>query len=262
MFNTDSNLAQEIIKQIQNQTSEPFAIFDFDNSCIFNDIAEATLTYLCRNKLLKDFTLLGEDTDRNTYHERFIQTYYALYRDKKIKEAYKLNSQMFSGFTPEEAVVATHAAIQAEGSELGEAELYGVKIAKGLAARPDTIALMDFLKSKNVKIWMVSASPEIAVKTAMEHFGIVTDHLIGVKGILKDGMYTSDFEMPMSVIEGKVECLRKFIDPIRSPFVAVDDSTTGLPILGTASIKVVVNRGNALTEVARTEGEENKWFLI
>jgi phosphoserine phosphatase len=254
----NSVLAAEILNQIQRQEGKPFAVFDFDNTCQFNDIGEATFYYLCRHKLFKDFSLLGEGGDMNTYHERLLQTYHKLYGEKKIKEAYSLNAKMFSGFTPEEAEVVVHATIQEEGEELGETELYGVKIAHGLAPRPQTLAIMDFLKSRGVKIWMVSASAEVAVKVAMKHFNIVTDGLIGVKLVLKDGVYTSEFEMPISVIEGKVECMKKFISATQAPLLVIDDSTTGLPILETAVIKVVVNRNNELARIAK----DKNWFLI
>src|SRR3989344_1390971 len=203
----------------------PFAIFDFDNTCIMNDIAEATLAYLCGNTLLRDTSLLGEKQDDNAdYHERVFHTYYALLKEKRIKAAYML---------------------------------YGLHIERGLAARRQVLSLMAYLKAKGVRVWIMSASQEPAVRAAMKHFGIEAD-LVAVRSVVRNGVFTSELESPMPIIEGKVECMRKFIDPARSPLLVADDSPTGLPLLETADIKVVVDRGNELGKIARERG----WFLI
>jgi hypothetical protein len=110
-FHTDYNTTtmdvpqalQDAIKSEVPKAEYPFAIFDFDNTCIVNDIGEATFAYLCRNNLLKDFSLLSDETDHESYHERVFQTYQNLYELGDIKNAYALNAQMFSGFTPKGA---------------------------------------------------------------------------------------------------------------------------------------------------------------
>ena len=236
----------------------PFAIFDFDNTCIMNDIAEATLAYLCGNTLLRDTSLLGEKQDDNAdYHERVFHTYYALLKEKRIKAAYMLNARMFSGFTPGEAEAVALAAITEEGSRIGSKMLYGLHIERGLAARRQVLSLMAYLKAKGVRVWIMSASQEPAVRAAMKHFGIEED-LVAVRSVVRNGVFTSELESPMPIIEGKVECMRKFIDPARSPLLVADDSPTGLPLLETADIKVVVDRGNELGKIARERG----WFLL
>ena len=37
-----------------------YAVFDFDNTCIINDIEEASFAFICENRLLKDFSLLNQ----------------------------------------------------------------------------------------------------------------------------------------------------------------------------------------------------------
>src|SRR3989338_5060582 len=251
---------EEAIELALLHVEKPFAIFDFDNTCIMNDIAEATLAYLCGNKLLRDTGLLGEGReteDSADYHESVFHTYYALLKERRIKPAYMLNARMFSGFTPGEAEAVALAAITEEGSRIGSKMLYGLHIERGLAARRQVLSLMAYLKAKGVHVWIMSASQEPAVRAAMKHFGIEED-LIAVKSVVRDGVFTSELETPMPIIEGKVECMRKFIDPARSPLLVADDSPTGLPLLETADIKVVVDRGNELGKIARERG----WFLL
>lgn len=235
----------------------PFAVFDFDNTCIVNDIAEATLAYLCGHQLLRDKNLLGEENSSDNYHERVFRSYYALLKEGKVKAAYTLNARMFSGFTPGEAEAAALTAIAEEGSRIGSKMLYDLHIERGLARRDVALSLMEHLRKRGVHIWIVSASPEPCVRAAMQHFGITGD-LIGVRSTLKDGIFTAEIEEPRPVLEGKVACLRKFIDAVRDPLLVVDDSPTGLPVLETAEIKVVVDRGNELSKIARERG----WFII
>ena len=248
------SLETEIEAKLASNSS-PFAIFDFDNTCIVNDIGEATFAYVCRHKLLKDTTLI-ESADGD-YHEAVFRKYYEMYSSGDVKAAYLLNAQMFSGFTSEEAGAIVQKVLEEEGSEIQKTELYGVSVNKGLALRSHVIELMQFLKSHTVTIWLVSASNEICVKVAMDHFGISED-LIGVRLVEADGKFTKEFEYPIPVIEGKVECMRKYIDPSANPLLVIDDSTTGLPILETAAIPVAVGRNNALTR----EAEKRGWHVI
>ena len=234
-----------------------FAVFDFDNTCIVNDVGEAAFAYLCGHELLRDKTLLGEQDNSADYHERVFHTYHALVKEGKLKAAYVLIGRLFSGFTPGEAEAATLAAITEEGSRLGSKMLFGLHIERGLGVRREVLALMEFLRAKGVRVWVVSASHEVAVGTAMSHFGIRAD-LIAVKSVLRDGVFTQELEEPMPMLEGKVECMRKCIDPVRAPLLVIDESPTGLPLLEEATIKVAVDRDNELSKIARERG----WFLL
>lgn len=250
-------LQKAIKKELARTDGHPFAVFDFDNTCIVNDVGEATLTYLCQNRLLKDFSLLPDVGDETEYHERAFDAYHDLCDEGKIREAYIFYAKIFSGFNPEEAHRATCSAIGAEGNELGTREVFGRTLAHGLKLNPHTMALFDFVRSLGIAVWVVSASNEISVRAAMEHFGLEAE-VIGVRQIEKNGVFTQEIEKPTSILEGKVECVRTYISNDTSPLMVVDDSMTGIALLETAAIKVVVDRGNELTKVARERG----WFIV
>jgi len=237
---------------------KPFAAFDFDGTCIVNDIAEATLAYLCKNKLLKNMHLLGHDAgDLSTYHERVIQQYYELLETGDMLAAYLFAARTFAGFTVSEAEAQVSAAIDAEGEDLGKVELYGVSIAHGLLARPAVKELMQFLRERGVTIWVISASPQIAVQVAMRHFGY-KGQLIGLRNKLVDRILTEDIEEPYSIREGKVSCIQKYIDENERPVLCIGDSTNDQPMIEYSRIPVVVDCGNALAKLARERG----WHLI
>jgi HAD superfamily phosphoserine phosphatase-like hydrolase len=247
-----------VTEKLKTAGTPPFAVFDFDNTCIVNDVGEATLAFLCQNKLVKNLELLTEgEGGAGDYSERVFRRYYEIFGQGKILEAYVFCARAFAGFTPEAATALAQATLAYEGETLGTDELYGVKIAHGLPVRPQVRQLMEYLSAQGVAIWIVSASSEFAVRAALQHHRL-PGQIIGIRNVIKDGILTPLLEEPMSVLTGKPACIKKFIDPNRAPLVGVGDSMNDLPMLETASIKVIVDRGNKLAEEARARG----WFLI
>src|ERR1700688_4343182 len=57
--------------RLDGARDQPFAVLDFDNTCIVNDIGEATLAFMCRNHLLRCGDLLpsGPRPCDPAYHE-------------------------------------------------------------------------------------------------------------------------------------------------------------------------------------------------
>jgi phosphoserine phosphatase len=149
------------------------------------------------------------------------------------------------------------AVIKEEGEAIGKTELYGKKIAKGLAARPAVAKLIGHLQKQGVKIWVVSASPRLLVAEAMKHFGVSAE-LIGIRHKIIDGVIVPELEYPLSVMGGKVDCIKLFIDPTARPLIGVGDSGNDLPMLEYSSIKAVVDRQNSLSEKAKASG----WALL
>jgi phosphoserine phosphatase len=113
----------------------------------------------------------AQPCDRD-YHERTFRHYHQVLSRGDIRTASLLCTRILAGFRRNEAQATVSAALDAEGDVPGETELYGIRIARGLAARPRLRRLIDFAKASNVQTWIVSASPAIAVQTAMQRFGL------------------------------------------------------------------------------------------
>src|SRR3989339_1351822 len=112
----------KMIKEIvDNLPSEGYAVFDFDNTCIINDIQEALLAYLCENSILKNFN--GEEV---------FKKYYQLIESSKLHEAYEFAVSVFWGFSLDELRKFTKDSIDSEGSRITKRELFGIKINKGI----------------------------------------------------------------------------------------------------------------------------------
>ena len=247
MQNKLEPIYKEVFDLIKKAEKPIFAVFDFDNTCTVNDIGDATLAFMTRNNLFRN---------KNSLLSEF-ENYHKLYNAGQIKEAYEFMAKTLSRFSVDEISRITEKVIKFEGEEIGEVEMFGRKIAKGLRPRKEIIELIDFLKNNGVDVWVVSASSEILVRQAMKHFNIEVN-LIGVRNVIVDGKITNELEKPLSIYEGKVECIKKFIDPNQKPLIGVGDSINDLPMLEYCEIKIVVDRQNTLSEKAK----QNKWFLI
>jgi phosphoserine phosphatase len=258
-MDTLASLQAAIREQIDCSPGGSFGVVDFDNTCIVNDVAEATLAYMCRNCMLKCGELLpfGTQHRNKKYHEQVLRHYYGLLNQGDITSASLLCAGIFAGFRPNEAEAVVSAAMDAETNISGRAELYGVSIAVGLGVRTIVRKLIDFSMANNVQIWIVSASPEIAVQTAMRRFRI-PGNLIALRSRIDKMVLSKELDKPQSIREGKVECIKTFVDPDRRPLFGIGDSIYDLPMLEYANIRAVVDRDNALTKEARLRG----WFIL
>ena len=236
-----------------------FAVVDFDNTCIVNDIGEATLAFMCANSLLRYGGLLSGQVEpcNADYHARVFRHYHRILAQGDIRGASLLCARIFAGFRRDEAAAVVAATLDAEGTLPGERELYGLRVARGLAVRPALRALIDFLQASRIRVWIVSASPAIAVEAAMRRFGIGGE-LIALRHRVDGDTLSADIEEPCSIEHGKVDCIRTFIEPRRRPLLAVGDSDYDLPMIEYAELKAVVERDNALTRMARQRG----WFVL
>ena len=254
-----ASLQLAIRKRVDEQARPLFAVLDFDDTCIVNDIAEATLAYICRNQLLRRADLLASRTQdcARMYHREVFRRYYALLHRGDIQSASLLCARIFAGFSAIEAETIVAAAIAAEGSILGMEELYGIRIARGLAVRPALRRLIDFLHDNKVQVWIVSASAEIAVRTAMKYFGL-SAKLIALRNKLEGGVISTDLDAPYSIREGKVDCIRTLIDAYHRPVLAIGDSVHDVPMLEYAHISAVVDCNEKLIKEAR----RRDWFIL
>lgn len=254
---------QEIIRASLNKAGgsleEQYATFDFDNSCIVNDIQEATLAYICKNLLLKNDHLLPTGyTDRAVYHRDVFLGYHNLLNENRVKDAYFYAVKTMAGFAKSEMDKLVSEVIQSEGEVLGRQNLFGIDVAKGLAVRPQVKTLMELLLAAKCKIYVVTASSEEVVKSALKFWGFPEVTCIGVRNKEVEGIFSDVVEEPAPIIDGKVDCIKKFISENEHPILAVGDSMNDLPMLEYSGIRVVVNRENALSKKAKEEG----WFLV
>ncbi len=241
-------------------TGKKFAVFDFDNTCIYNDVGEATLAYVCEQGLLRNKTLLSRTRtiDRN-YHKAVFQKYHALLDHGRIQEAYEFVARILAGYSTQEINDLADKVITYEGKKLGQRALFGTLIARGVRVKQNTKELMEHLRNVGVEVWIVSASPKPIVERALYLFFKGHDcHCIAIETTVQHGIFTNQLIRPTPIYAGKLHCIQKFIHKTTRPLVGVGDSDNDLPMLEYSLMKVVSDRGNDLAALARKRG----WYLI
>lgn len=256
-----TQLLDEVKERIrQKDDSSYFAVFDFDNTFVVNDIQEAMLAYMCRKFLLRNRTLADDSFAENNheeYHRAVFLHYHKLLEENDVMSAYEYAIRALAGFREGELIELTKKVILEEGKEAKEDSLFGVPILRGLPLREKVVALARDLSSQGVRVWIITASSETVVRAALEYHNLEA-RCIGMKLKEENGIFTDELLEPLSVLEGKVACIKKFIHKEMKPLVGVGDSMNDLPMLEYAEMKVVVDRGNKLAEEARRRG----WYML
>ncbi len=234
-----------------------FAVFDFDNTCIVNDITEATFAYMCEQGLIRNKTLLEEVADAQ-YMEKVFQRYYALLGEGKIKEAYIYISRAYADYSYAELSEMVRKVVLFETENISTRMLFGVEIASGLKARDGISELFAALTERGITLWVVSASPTYFVSPATKIFFPNRElKICGVENGIVDGRVTAEIlELPM--YEDKVRVIQKKIDPKEKPRMVIGDSKNDLAMLEYAEVPVVIDRGNSLAALAK----ERNWILF
>jgi phosphoserine phosphatase len=259
MMNELTALETAIAERLGTSREQAFAVLDFDNTCIVNDVGEAALAFICRNHLLRHGGLLpsGLQDCTGDYHAQVFRYYHRILEQGDIRGASLLCARIFAGFGHDEAAAVMTATLDEECTIPSESELYGLRISHGLSVRPVMRKLIDYCAARSIAVWIVSASPALAVEAAMQRFAIA-GNLIALRHRSENGLLTPEIEEPCSIAEGKVDCIKAFIDASRPPLLAVGDSIYDLPMVAYAELPAVVERDNALTQEARRRG----WYVL
>jgi HAD superfamily phosphoserine phosphatase-like hydrolase len=227
------------------QTHPPphYAVVDFDGTIIQGDIGEIILAYLAWYHY--------PNSEENFCH------YHALVYANKMHEAYRFATKVLRGFSPAEVVHITKRAIAEEGSTIRQLEFLGRAIQRGIALRDNIIELLRKLRENGIDIWIVSASPEVAVSTAMKHFGVEAN-LIAVRSVMDGGVLTEAIEEPAPIFSGKTKCIQSRIHKTVKPLLGIGDGMNDYFMLTYAHLRAVVNPRSVLAAEAIARG----WFVL
>lgn len=247
MVNFDKQFDGQFKAVLKDLPKQGYAVFDFDNTCIVNDIAEAVLAYLCENNLLKK--LNGEATFKKYFH---------LLEEGHTQEAYEFATQLLAGFTISEIKNIVQETVKQEGSKLSKRNLFGIEINRGIKTNQSIAKLMGLLHP-HYKIWIVSASAKPIIEEALKIF--LPDYqikCIGMESEQNQGILTDQLIYPTSTFQGKVDNIKKHISKDTPPILGAGDSMNDRYMLEYCKVKVVVDRNNQLTELAKKNG----WIIL
>ena len=233
---TKALIPLELMKRIEaiefynrNQTSGPMekiAAFDLDNTLLEGDIGEAVFSQLKIDEKKQPVTVT-----KTMMPFTWAQCRELLKKNKK-KEAYTKMITAMAGIPVETVIQATHRIMNSNDPFL---EVEGVRV---LVPKPRPVmqALVQYLKSLDYTVYIISATNSYSVRyMAEEYFGVSSTHAIGMQARVTHeeelGEILSDtIDGPITVGEGKVEAYHHFIGPM-PPLVTAGDSDSDIQIL-------------------------------
>ncbi len=216
---------------------------------------------MCRHRLIRNRALLydavlGEDIE--AYHDAFFRHYYELLSQGVTKDAFVFLLRALSGFRVDEIPALVEAIIRDQGTTLDTETYLGVPITKGLCVRKSVAHLLQECLDRKMKVFIISASPEVLVRAALQQYKLPFTDCFGICLKESEGVYMNETLEPMPVEDGKIVCLQEKIHPTVRPILAVGDSMNDFSLLTYAHIRVAVDRKNGLSDEAR----KNKWHIL
>lgn len=220
-----------------------FVLFDADNTIWEGDCAETTLY---------GAALLDIGNARNDFNE-----YFGFIDKGETEKAYRFGANMLRGWSEDQVRDVTKAAL-VNANVVHEEKFNRCTVAVGVSPRRRVVNLMDRFLASGVEVWVVSASPELIVRTTLGFFGIEVTGLIGVRSRFEGNIFTPQLIEPLPIFSGKVDCVKTYIHPTIKPLFGMGDNMNDRFMLEYCEHAGVVDRGNELTEIARESG----WFIL
>ncbi|MFU8806051.1 MAG: HAD family hydrolase [Bradymonadaceae bacterium] len=267
----------------------PVAVFDFDNTCIVNDIGELFSHYLIdemlyrydldafwdlihpedgRDELLRLTKTLSSavpDPGSHPDFERYLGDMGALYGRRLGRagkaDCYEWAVRLHVGMRPDEVRRLADLAIRRElGRALYEEQRTSscgrtTTISRGIRVIEEMHTLIRTLDRSGFDVWIVSASNIWTVEVFAAFFGVPTERVLGNRLVEDDdGVLTAETSRPVLFRQGKVEAIERYIG--QRPVLAFGDAETDLEMLAWASdLAVVIDKGcDVLMKEARRSG--------
>lgn len=206
---------------------KPVAVFDWDNTVVKNDVGDAVLYWMLSRDLVKKpsdwkrtspyltasaASALEKDcekgtsgfipTGKNTRCADVIVSIYAQgqlpdgtqawdnrYDGNLLNPSYAWNVALMAGYTPEEIRKMAGKAIKSNlGSKEGAVQKIGSKeFPAWMRVYARMAELITELKENGFDVWIVSASCQYIVEAFAGRVGVNSDHVIGIRPVLREG---------------------------------------------------------------------------
>ena len=200
------NRLESQIEQALKQGAEPVAAFDADGTLWDTDIGENFFQYQITHKHFENY-----ESAWQTYKEK---------KSAHPPDAYIYLAQLNAGRPITEVRAFSKACVDSQ---------------QPVPIITASRNLIQFLKSRDVEVFVVTASIKWAVEPAAALLGIDQDHVLGVKtAIDQEGLVTTQQDGPITWKEGKATALLEKTNG-RSPFLAAGNTLGDIGLLKAAT---------------------------
>jgi phosphoserine phosphatase len=230
-------LYSEIESLVAKSTGPVYAAFDADGTLWDFDLGETFFHYQIQNSRLN--------------LPRSPLQYYLDMKAKNPQQAYLWLAQINQGKSIDQVRTWAEECVQKYGN---------------LPIFPDVRELIEFLKSKNVIVYVVTASIKWAVEPGAKRLGIPFDQVLGVQTKIINGLVSDQQEGEITYRHGKPLALlnsNQGVDPI----LCAGNTTGDLQLLESSiGIKLALGSSGAGEDIHATESElaniakERGWF--
>lgn len=240
----------------------PVAVLDWDNTCIYGDIGDATFHALAEN-LQFDFesAWFWEWMEQSQQVERIREAYQAYRRADSVESRRRLrytlewvrgwmfaelddvescswDSGAFVGWTLQTVREYVRKVIKNELSRPLEVETLSsepdpaLTISRGIRLRPEMRELAREMRRAGWQVWVISASTRWEVEAFAEYFGISAGRVLGMRRAVDGkGWITSQVLPPLPFDAGKIGAYQEYVSRGQPPWFAAGDSDADWPLL-------------------------------
>jgi len=271
----------------------PVAAFDWDNTCIYNDIGEAFFFHMVselgyRFDLDALWELIPEELGREElrslwrqladvpldearkervyadFRARFAHLYFRTIEVMGARWAYAWAVKLLVGMTPEAVLERAETVIQRELAAPIGVEVWKssngecVEVARGIRVFAPVVALIREAQRAGFRVVVVTASPRIVVLPFARRLGVA--EVYGMTNEIVEDTFSARLIPPETYREGKVLALERYVG--RLPLLAVGDAETDAEMLKAATIvdglAILLDRGDA---ALREKGKAAGWLI-
>lgn len=230
-------LYTEIENLVAKSSGPLFAAFDADGTLWDFDLGETFFHYQIQSSKLS--------LPRNPHQ------YYLDLKAKNPQQAYLWLAQINQGKSLEQVREWAEACVEKYGN---------------LPIFPDIQDLIQFLKSKNVNVYVVTASIKWAVEPGARRLGIPYENVLGVQTKIINGIISDQQEGEITYRKGKPIALLDISQGV-APILCAGNTTGDLQLLESSiGVKLAIGCSGAGEDIYATESElaaiaqERNWF--
>ncbi len=156
--------------------------------------------------------------------------YESILKTEGMETAYRWTSFLFSGWSPDEF-------------EAKSLSVWNLKVREGkIYPYPSMLSLMELLRKNKWKIFVITASPTIAIRSIISTFGLEKRSVLGMNLKIQDNKLTSTILDPYTYGDGKVSAYKEASTD--SLDLSFGDTRNDLPLLRFAKNGILIDRGN------------------
>jgi len=253
------------------------AAFDFDNTLIYNDLGEAFMfaRAFCRHGVpplpVEDGSFLAvldhpaiprESIKRlaslkDSYPERLdyaaeLLCIYEAFCDADMLAAYRWTRLFFGSLLESDfARLGAHVFAEQCSLPLRRDTVGDFSWSQGIRIFGAVQDLIGRLRERGWKVLIITASPEILIRSVIHHWQIPVGQVLGMQLATKSGILMPEIIEPMTSRQGKVERLQQAGHAEIA--LAMGDSQNDFELLKHAGTKIFLDRGKPVLATAAKE---------